>query len=74
MSETETRRSAYPDRLVTAACAAGLLGLAVSTVHLVACTPLTFTLFMFVGQPTFAAAMAMYLTAVLVDLRRRRVL
>lgn len=73
MSETQAK-GAFPDRLVKAACGAGLLGLAVTTVHLVWPTPLTFTLFMFVGQTTFAAAMAMYLTAVLVDLRRRRVL
>lgn len=61
-------------RLVAASCVLALVGLAVTTVHLVWSTPLMFALFMTVGQGSFAAAMALYLVVILVDLRRRRVL
>ena len=62
------------DRLLFVACVLALVGLAVTVVHLVAPSPLMFTLFMMVGQGSFALAMLLYLIVIFADLRRRRVM
>lgn len=67
-------RSRMLIRLVTAACLLALLGLGVTVVHLVWPNPLLFTLFMVLGQGSFALAMLLYLIVIFGDLRRRRVL
>ncbi|MBI4564195.1 MAG: hypothetical protein HY716_05835 [Planctomycetes bacterium] len=67
----EPRRSILA---LTIACVLALVGLAVTVLHLAWPSPLMFTLFMVVGQGSFAAAMAVYLAVILVDLRRRKVL
>ena len=61
-------------RLISIACVLGLLGIAVSIVHFISPTALTFALFMLVGQGSFGAALLVYAFAVLRDLRRRKVL
>lgn len=61
-------------RLTTAACVLGLVGIFFSVLHFIWPTPLNFALFMIVGQGSFAAALAAYAGAVLVDLKRRKVL
>lgn len=72
MSDAAISRT--PIRLVTAACLLGLLGLGVTLVHLVWPSPLMFALFMTAGQGSFGLAMALYLVAIFIDLRHRKVL
>ena len=61
-------------RLVTAACVLALLGIGISLAHFFWPTPLLFTLFMFVGQGAFGAAMILYAIAIITDLKRKNVL
>lgn len=61
-------------RLLDASCILTMLGLLVSLVHFIKSTPLTFSLFMTVGQGAFALAMLLYVVSVVWDLRRRRIL
>ena len=72
-SSPATQAAARPSML-TLACALALLGLAVSVLHFMWPTPLTFTLFMIAGQGAFGTAMVLYGVAIFRDLRRRRVL
>ena len=65
---------AGPVRLVTAACIMALIGVGFSLLHFVRPTPLLFSLFMIVGQGSFAAALVLYATAIITDLKRRKVL
>lgn len=59
---------------LTAASLLGLLGLGVTLVHLVWPSPLAFAAFMTLGQGSLAVAMALYLSVIFADLRRRNVL
>jgi hypothetical protein len=61
-------------RLITAACALGLLGIALSLAHFFWPTPLLFALFMIVGQGSFGVALVLYAIAIFTDLRRKKVL
>lgn len=61
-------------RLITAACALGLLGIAVSLAHFIWATPLLFALFMIVGQGSFGLALLLYGIVIFTDLRRKKVL
>ena len=75
----ETGRSTARHRsrlawLVTLSCSLALFGLGVTIVHLLWPSPLMFALFMTAGQGSFGIAMALYLVAIFVDLRRSRVL
>jgi hypothetical protein len=79
MSETTSRDDTkasprLPVRLLSAACLLGLLGIALSLVHFIWPTPLTFALFMLFGQGAFGIGMLLYFTVILADLRRRKVL
>lgn len=74
MSDTPEPQARPPVRLLTAACILALTGLAVSVAHMLWPTPLLFTLFMLVGQSSFAVAMLLYAIVILRDLRARRVL
>jgi len=65
---------AGPVRLVTAACILALIGVGFSLLHFVRPTPLLFSLFMIVGQGSFAAALVLYAVAIFTDLKRRKVL
>jgi hypothetical protein len=60
--------------LLLVACVLTLVGLTVSVVHLIWPSPLNFALFMLVGQGTLASGMICYLAAVLLDLRRHKIL
>jgi energy-converting hydrogenase Eha subunit E len=60
--------------LLFLACAFALLGIGVSIVHLTWPSPLMFTLFMSVGQGSFALGMLLYAVVILRDLKKRRVL
>jgi len=60
--------------LVTLSCILALFGLGVTIVHLVWPSPLMFALFMTAGQGSFGVAMALYLVAIIADLKRSRVL
>jgi hypothetical protein len=60
--------------LVTLSCILALFGLAVTIVHLVWPSPLMFAMFMTVGQGSFGIAMALYLVAIIADLKRSKVL
>lgn len=62
------------DRFLPVACVFALLGLAVTVLHFVVPSPLMFTLFMTVGQGSFALAMAIYLLVIFAELRRKKVL
>jgi len=61
-------------RLITAACALGLLGIVFSLAHFIWPTPLLFALFMIVGQGSFGLALLLYTAAIFTDLRRKKVL
>lgn len=61
-------------RLLTLSAALALGGLAVSALHFLWPTPLMFTLFMFLGQGLFGAAMVLYAVVIIRDLKRKRVL
>lgn len=61
-------------RLVTAACALGLVGIALSLAHFIWPTPLLFALFMLVGQGAFGGAILLYAIAIFKDLKRQKVL
>ena len=65
---------AGPVRLVTAACALGLIGIALSLAHFIWPTPLLFALFMLVGQGAFGMAILLYAVAIFKDLKRQKVL
>lgn len=61
-------------RLTTAACVLGLVGIFFSLIHFIWPTPLNFALFMLAGQGSFGLAIALYVAAVIRDLRRKKVL
>ena len=61
-------------RLITAACALGLLGILFSLAHFIRPTPLLFALFMIVGQGSFVLALLLYVIAIFKDLKRKRIL
>ena len=61
-------------RLVTAACAMALIGVAFSLAHFIRPTPLLFALFMIVGQGSFGLALVLYVVAIFRDLKRQKVL
>ena len=61
-------------RLITGACALGLLGIGLSLAHFFWPTPLFFALFMIVGQGSFGLALLLYLIAIFRDLRLKKVL
>ena len=61
-------------RLTTAACVLGLVGIFFSLIHFIWPTPLNFALFMIVGQGSFGLALAAYAAAILRDLKRKKVL
>jgi len=61
-------------RLTTAACVLGLVGIFFSLLHFIWPTPLNFALFMIAGQGSFGLALLAYAGAVLLDLKRKKVL
>jgi hypothetical protein len=61
-------------RLITAACALGLLGIGFSLAHFFWPTPLFFALFMIVGQGSFGLALLLYVIAIFGDLKGKKVL
>jgi hypothetical protein len=61
-------------RLITAACALGLLGIGFSLAHFIRPSPLLFALFMIIGQGSFGLALLLYVIAIFTDLRRKKVL
>lgn len=71
---TPPKPPAGPVRLVTAACILALVGVAFSLLHFFSPTPLLFSLFMIVGQGSFAAALTLYAVAIFIDLKRQKVL
>lgn len=63
-----------PVRLVTGACALGLVGIVFTLAHFIWPTPLLFALFMIFGQGSFGVAVLLYATAIFKDLKRQKVL
>ena len=61
-------------KLITAACLFALFGIGLTLVHLFANLPLTFALFMIVGQGALGLAMVLYIIVVFMDPRVRKVL
>jgi hypothetical protein len=66
--------SAGSPKLISAACALGLAGIAFSLAHFIWPTPLLFALFMIVGQGSFGLALLLYVVAIFSDLKRKKVL
>ena len=74
MSETKTEGPRPLDRLTKAACALVLVGLAFTLLHLFVPRSWSFVLFMIFGQGAIGAGMLCDGTAVVRDLRARRIL
>jgi hypothetical protein len=74
MSADVPPRPAHPAWLVPTAVVLALVGLTVSVAHFLFPTPLLFALFMIVGQGSFAVAMVLYASAIVLDLRAKKVL
>ncbi len=60
--------------LLVAAAVCGILGLALTVLPMVGITPLRLALSFGVGQPLCGVALALFVVAVVRDLRKRRVL
>lgn len=61
-------------RLLLVAAALGLMGLGLTVLPMAGITPIRLALSFGVGQPLCVLALGLYVAAVLLDLRRRRVL
>ncbi len=61
-------------KLLTVASALGLVGLGLTVLPMAGITPLRLALSFAVGQPLCGLALALYVLAVLLELRRRKVL
>ncbi len=63
-----------PLRLLRIAIVLALVFNLMALLALVRATPIIFTLFMFLAQPLFAAALVLFIGAVLTELRARQIL
>jgi len=68
------REDRGPVGWVTAACYLAFVGIGFSLIHFLWPTPLLFSLFMIVGQGAFGLAMVLYAIAIVIDLKRQKVL